>query len=63
MLTIKHLRKLKVFLHGKIKSLDNCGSDQTAKHDSWDSDGKENLMETKQQLRSNLTLQLQKINN
>jgi len=56
MLTRKSFQKLKVLFHGKIKSLDNCGSDQTAKQDSWDSDGKENLEETKLQLRSNLTL-------
>jgi len=57
MLERENFPQLKVLLHGKIKSLDKCGSDQTAKQDSWDSDGKEKLMETKQQLRSNLTLQ------
>jgi hypothetical protein len=50
-LSIQH----KVLSHGKIKSSDKCGSDQTAKLTTLVLDGKEKLMDSKQLLNSNMT--------
>ena len=56
MLTVKASNLLKVLSHGKIKSGVKCGWDQTARHTTLDSDGKEKLMDLKQLLRSNMML-------